>query len=117
MVDNFLVKSTAKDNVEFLLDCLSTKYKHSVDWTCKRYVGLYMKWDYDNRTCNISMPGYIERALQRFAHKRNWREDSPHEWTKPNYGAKVQYASDNESPLLDASNKKRVQEVVGSLLF
>ena len=63
------------------------------------------------------MPGYIERALQRFAHKCNKSKDLPHAWTKPNFGASVQYATEDMSPLLDAKDKKRVQEVVETLLF
>ena len=36
---------------------------------------------------------------------------------KPNFGASVQYATEDTSPLLDAKDKKRVQEGVGTLLF
>jgi len=65
------------------------------------------------------MPGYIERALQRFAHPAPTRpQHSPHAWQKPQYGAKTQYApSEDESPLLDSAGTKHVQEVLGVLLF
>jgi hypothetical protein len=65
------------------------------------------------------MPGYIERALQRFTHPLPTRpQHSPHAWTKPIYGAKIQYAApDDDSPLLDTADIKRVQEILGTLLF
>jgi hypothetical protein len=65
------------------------------------------------------MPGYIDRALQRFQHPAPATpEDAPHSWTKPTYGAHTQYApAEDTSPVLDASNQKRVQEVLGVLLY
>jgi hypothetical protein len=65
------------------------------------------------------MPGYIERALQRFTHPLPTRpQHSPHAWTKPIYGAKIQYAApDDDSPLLDTADIKCVQEILGTLLF
>ena len=68
VVDDFAIKYTQRTDVEHLLDALKTGYKMSVDWTAERYCGLILKWDYDKRTCDISMPGYIERALTRFRH-------------------------------------------------
>ena len=65
------------------------------------------------------MPGYVERALQRFAHPNPTRQQhSPHAWQRPKYGNKVQYAPDEDnSPILDAADKKKVQEVVGTFLY
>mmetsp|Transcript_37326 Transcript_37326/g.52691 ORF Transcript_37326/g.52691 Transcript_37326/m.52691 type:complete len:102 (-) Transcript_37326:23-328(-) len=70
-------------------------------------------------SCDISMPGYVERALTRFQHALpNQKEDSPHKHDIPQYGAKTQYTDDpNNSPALDAANKKRVQEILGTLLY
>jgi hypothetical protein len=65
------------------------------------------------------MPGYIERALQRFEHPQPAKpQHSPHKWQKPSYGAKVQYALEpDDSPALTAADTTRVQEVLGTLLF
>jgi hypothetical protein len=65
------------------------------------------------------MPGYVERALQRFAHsKPTCHEPSPHAWTQPQYGAKVQYATTpDETPCLDVKNTTLVQMVLGTFLF
>jgi hypothetical protein len=65
------------------------------------------------------MPGYIDRALQRFAHSAPAKpEHSTHAWQKPNYGAKVQYASHDEDDILvSAADTKHIQEVLGVILY
>ena len=65
------------------------------------------------------MPGYIERALQRFAHPPTTRpQHAPHAWQKPIYGQTTQYtqAPDTSAPLDDADTK-RIQEILGTLLY
>ncbi len=65
------------------------------------------------------MPGYIEWALLHFSHLPPTQpEHSPHAWQKPNYGAKVQYADQpTTAPILNATDTKQVQEVMGMLLY
>ena len=65
------------------------------------------------------MPGYNKKGLKRFGHEAPARrQDSPHEHTSPNYGAKVQYATDDDtSAPLDDANKKRIQQIIGTYLF
>ena len=42
----------------------------------------------------------------------------PHQWQKPTYGARVHWApSPDDSPALDLSDTKRVQQVLGVLLY
>jgi hypothetical protein len=107
-------------DVEHLLSIIRRHYaKVSVDWNAPQYCGMQLDWDYENRTVNISMPGYVERALYRFAHPPSDRpEDSPYEWKRPQYGVKIQMADTADtSPKLDASGTKHVQEVIGVFLF
>jgi hypothetical protein len=119
VVDDFGVLYVTDDDANHLLNALKENYTVSVDWEGKRYCGLTLEWDYTARTCDISMPGYIERALQRFKHSPPPRpQHSPHEWQRPDYGAKTQYApAPDSSPALDCADTKRVQEVLGTLLF
>ena len=119
VVDDFMVKYTKKADAEHLMNALKENYSVSEDWTGTKYCGIQLEWDYINRTCDLSMPGYIERAIQRFQHAPPTRpQHAPHAWQKPNYGAKTQYAEteDTTAPL-DAAGTKRVQEVLGTLLF
>ena len=64
VVDDFGVRYTNRCDVDRLLDILRTSYHFTTDWTGQRYIGLTLHWDYINRTLDITMPGYIERALQ-----------------------------------------------------
>jgi hypothetical protein len=64
------------------------------------------------------MPGYINRALQCFEHPTPRQpEHSPHAWTAPVYGSRQQYATRDEAPILGAADTKRVQEVLGTLMY
>ena len=119
VVDDFGIKYTDKRDAEHLLAALQDAYKISVDWDGERYCGLIMKWNYTKRHCDISMPGYIERALTRFDHPKPKKpQDNPFKYIAPDYGAKVQYApEDDSSELLDDKGKKRVQEILGTLLY
>ena len=65
------------------------------------------------------MHGYIERALQRFAHPKPRRpEDAPHAWIAPAYGKHVQYAPEPDaSAFLDLNDKNLVQQIIGVILF
>lgn len=119
VVDDFAIKYIDKADADHLLHTLSLHYKMTTDWDATKYCGITLEWDYNKRTVDLSMPGYIDRALQRFAHTKPRRpEHSPHAWQKPQYGARVQYAQLEASEVfLDAANVKRVQEVVGVLLY
>ena len=119
VVDDFAVRYTNDVDANHLLAALKQHYQVTEDWDAKRYCGLSLQWDYTNRTVDLSMPGYIERALLRFRHPRPKRpEHAPHAWQRPAYGAKVQYAPDpDHTTALNAADCKRVQEVIGVLLY
>jgi hypothetical protein len=113
------MKHIDKADADHLLETLRLLCKASVDWDAKQHCGLTLIFDCINRTCNISIPGYIERALQQFQHPTPQRpQHAPHAWVKSHNGAKTQYVPlDDASPPLDAADTKRVQEVLGTLLF
>lgn len=119
VVDDFAVKYTSRKDADHLMHALKENYSVSEDWEGTKYCGISLKWDYTQRTCDLSMPSYIDRALQRFAHTPPPRpQHAPHDWQKPNYGAKTQYApTEDTSAPLDTADTKRVQEVLGTLLF
>jgi len=68
VVDDFGIKYVGKEHADHLIKVLEEKYTISQDWTGSTYLGLTLDWDYDNSTVNLSMPGYVEKALQRFQH-------------------------------------------------
>ena len=70
VVDNFGIKYEKEEHAIHLLNSLKENYTVTEDWEGKLYCGITLKWNYDERTVELSMPGYIERALIRFQHTR-----------------------------------------------
>jgi hypothetical protein len=119
VVDDFFIKYTDRAQADTLLRVLEQKYVVKTDWTASRYIGLTIGWNYHNRTADISMPGYVARALQRFEHPAPIKpEHSPHEWIAPLYGSRQQYAKTlDTAPVVDAKTTTRIQQVLGTLLY
>jgi hypothetical protein len=65
------------------------------------------------------MPGYVTKALTCFQHPPPVKsQDQPYPHAKPNYGAKNQHATAEDTPpTLDKAGKKFIQEVCGVFLF
>jgi len=84
-----------------------------------KFAGINIKWDYTNRRCHISMPGYIENLLIKFKHPRPTKRClSPYKCLPISYGAKAQLTPEaDSSELLDEHIKRRIQEIVGLLLY
>ena len=49
VVDDFGVKYTRKEDAMHLLKAIEEDYKVTPDWEGKRYIGLTLDWDYDQR--------------------------------------------------------------------
>jgi hypothetical protein len=65
------------------------------------------------------MPGYIASALNKFNHPHPTHPQfSPHKHNAPQYGTKVQLTDPADTtPRLNEPNKKRIQQIVGTLLY
>jgi hypothetical protein len=68
VVDDFTVKYVGKQHAEHLRNALLKTYELIPDWAGTVYSGITLKWDYKNRTCDISMPGYVSSVLSKFQH-------------------------------------------------
>ena len=120
VVDDFGVKYVGEEHANHLIDTLKQAgYQITTDWEGTQFCGIRLTWDYENRTVDLDMPGYVEKALQRFEHPQPSKpQDSPHAWMPINCGAKQQLTADPDtSPPLDKSGIKRLQEVVGTFLY
>jgi hypothetical protein len=77
-----------------------------------------LKWYYKNRTCDISMPGYVSNVLSKFQHDApKHPQHTPSRYVTPVYGAKTQYATKVETPPLTAKQCLTIQKVTGSVLY
>jgi len=108
-----------KEHAEHLISVLQQDYEIDTDWEGTRYLGLTLDWDYTERQVHLSMPGYIAKALLRFAHPTPSKpQHQPHPHTERRYGATIQYAKNpDDSPLLHAEDKTFIQQVLGVLLY
>jgi hypothetical protein len=93
-------------------------YELTTDWKATVYSGMTLKWDYNKRTCDISMPGYVSSVLRKFQHDTpKHPQHTPSRYVTPVYGAKTQYATKDETPPLTAHQCLTIQKVTGSVLY
>jgi hypothetical protein len=117
-VDDFGIKYVDQASAQHLIDLLDEHYDLEVDWTGKNYLGLTLEWNYEQRTVVKSMPGYIERALERFGIDSPPIQHSPHAWIPPIYGPGAQFEPTTpESPPLPDNDIKKLQQIIGVLLY
>ena len=117
VVDDFGIQHEGREHAEHLLGILRQHYESvSTDWTGTKYLGLTLEWDYVNRICWVSMPGYVRKALHRFQHIRSRRfQPAPHASIQPRYGAATQLAPrEDTSAKLGPAGITRVQQVIGT---
>jgi hypothetical protein len=117
-VDDFAVKYVSKQHAEHLRNALLRTYELTTDWMATVYSGMTLKWDYDNITCDISMPGYVSNVLSKFQHDPpKHPQHTPSLYVMPVYGAKTQYTTRDETPPLTAQQCLTIQKVTGSVLY
>jgi hypothetical protein len=118
VVDDFRVKYVGREHAEHLMACIKKNYNISSDWNGCAYCGLTLDWDYNNRTVDLSMPGYIKASLHKYQHAASARpEHAPHTWNPPIYGAKTQFVRDETvSPALADKDVNKLQQLTGTLL-
>jgi hypothetical protein len=77
-----------------------------------------LKWCYNNRTCDISIPGYVSNVLSKFQHDApKHPQHAPSRYVTPVYGAKTQYATQDETPPLTAKQCLNIEKITGSVLY
>ena len=102
-MDDSGVKYAGKENFHHLIASLRDLYEVTVDEEGSKFLGLTITFDYDKQTVDISMPGYVIKALLQFQHLARRKQRAPHQWNKPIYGQKTQYANDiDDSPPVSA---------------
>jgi hypothetical protein len=117
IVDDFAVTYVGKQQAEHLRNAL-LRTELTTDWTATVYSGMTLKWDYEKRTCDISMPGYVSNVLSKFQHDSPTHpQHTPSWYVTPVYGAKTQYATKDETPPLTAQQCLTIQNVTGSVLY
>ena len=117
VVDDLGIKYVGDEHFNHLEQALKQQYEVTVDRKGTKYLGLTIKWNYEQHWVEISMPGYVIKALKKFMHAMKHKiQHAPHQWNSPQFGLKgPQYLNDDvPSQPLPASGKKFVQKTVGT---
>ena len=118
VVDDFGIKYTKEADLEHFLATLRMMYEITEDrGLTQKYVGITINHDRDAGTIQLSMPGYVSKALARFNMETAKGANSPAIYEPPEYGAKIQYDEVEDDTPADAATKSRIQQIVGVLLF
>ena len=117
VVDDFGVKYATKEGALHLIATLQKLYVITIDWTGSKYLGFTITFNHNDQYVDISMPGYIEKVLQRFAPQQTTGAASPAIYTPPTYGAPDLRPATDDSPALSTSEKHTLQEIIGCLLY
>ena len=119
VVDDFGVKYVGKQNADHLVAAIEKYYPLSDDWKGELYCGISLRWDYEKRTLDIGMPGYIKKALAKYKHEAPRKpQHSPYPVVPRKYGAAAQDPiPPDESPKLEEGDRRRIQQVVGTILY
>jgi hypothetical protein len=118
IVDDFAVKYVGNQYADHLRDALLRSYELTTEWEGKVYSDMTLKWDYKNRTRDISMPGYVANDLNKLQHDTpKHPQQTPSIYVMPVYGAKTQYATQDEIPPLTEKQCFKIQKVTGSVLY
>ena len=88
VVDDFGVKYVGKENAEHLIQAIkAVGYEVTIDWEGELDCGISLRWNYEKRHLDISMPGYIEKLLTRHNHvPLKHAQHSPYKAPPKKYG-------------------------------
>jgi hypothetical protein len=88
-VDNFGIKYFSEEDAQHLLHAIGSNYRYTTDSTGNNYCGLTLDWHYLEGFVDVSMPGYLEKALQRLQYKQKTSPQySPHAHKPIKYATK-----------------------------
>ena len=121
VVDDFGVGYENNKHALHLLQTLRQYYEAiSVDWTGTLYCGITLKWDYDQRTCELSLPGYIQHAVNKFHTGTNGptiSTDAPHPYKASKKHGLPMITEVDMGAKLSPKAIKQLQHIVGTFLF
>ena len=69
VVDDFGIKYLNKADINHLIHAIETRYPVKVNWTGNKYLGIDIKWHYDERYVVLLIKGYVKKASKQFLHK------------------------------------------------
>ena len=123
IVDDFGIEYVGEEHLHHLRQVLKKHYDITEDLDGKKFAGIDLEWNYAakhaDRTCRLSMLGYITKLLLKYGHPAPKKpQHAPFKAREINYGAKQQLSAPvDSSPALDHAGVRRIQAIVGALLY
>ena len=91
VVNNFGSINVGKQNYDNLINILKKTLHVTIYWNGEIFYGTKLKWDYNNKTVNISIPNYVNKALAGLHHSLPIKPQYyPHLYNAPVYSHKCQ---------------------------
>ena len=101
VVDDFLIKYRDKTAADHFMTTLRELYEITTDFNnVQKNVGITLKHNKLERTIDMSMPGYVKKALLQFKQTTLRGADSPAIYVSPPYGEFQQGVHPNEPSTL-----------------
>jgi hypothetical protein len=103
--------------MDHFIHTLTALYQVKVNWQGTKYLGMDIDINRNQRHVTLSMPGYIDKLLQKVCPNGIKGANTPAHYIPPNYanpGAHT--ATVDESAPASEQDKKLLQSVVGTLL-
>ena len=123
IVDDFGVEYVGDHHFSHLRTVITTHYTIAEDLEGNFFSVIDLKWNYtklhSQLTCRLYTEGYIANLIPKYGHKASTKPQlSPHRHHEINLGSKEQLvAEEDTSPKLNNEGIKRVQDIVGALLY
>eukprot|EP00957_Ditylum_brightwellii_P115578 8815493-Ditylum_brightwellii.AAC.1 len=119
VVDDFGVKYIGTENIEHLMSALKTYYTVKVDIKGSKYCGITLNWDYNQRTLDVSILGYIATKCKKFNHPNPaCLQHCPYPPPPRKFGKEAQnQPPPNTTPATSPEQMKRIQQIVRALLY
>jgi hypothetical protein len=118
-VDDFGVRYGTQSNADHLIATLrANDYEQTIKETGDTYLGMNISFGSDR--VSLSMPGYINKALQRFRPQyllpTHRAAATPGKYHAAIYH-RIQLVKEDTSPLLTPTQRIEIQAIVGTLLY
>ena len=113
-----LSKYKGESHANHHIRALESLYKVTTDCKGKLYSSITLKWYYDARTVNISIPGYVQAQLHKYHHQKPRQpEHSPYCYERSQYGVKQKLTKDTDTSeiLYDNENLRTKQYLAAGI--
>ncbi len=119
VVDDFGIRYGSQSDADHLIATLRTnEYELTIKLTSDTYLG--MNVSFGSISVSLSMPGYVHNALERLRPQyllpTHRAASTPGKYHTPVY-PRIQYAKEDDSPLLSPTQRTEIQAIVGTFLY